>query len=264
MSRRPKGRSAVMAEHAPAEVVADTPLRALQRKLEYFPTPPWATRAGAELVKALDPDAQWAWDPCCGQGHMAYALGDHFARVLATDIHAHGPSPGGWDGRHGEPVDFLSPAADAYDEADWVFANPPFSLAAEFVAAGLRRARRGVAILCRLAWWDTHGRYSLFFDPARGCDVKAAFFERVAMQLGEWDPEGGTATAYAWFLFFQPEARPAWLDQAQVLIRAGAPPGIGSGPIDFGFGPGTKARLTRPMDARLFGRRGATPLFGEE
>jgi hypothetical protein len=253
---RPSGRTAVMAEHAPAEVEADSPLRRLQRQLQYFPTPPWAARAGGELITDLDPGDWWAWEPACGEGHMAQGLGDYFPKVHATDIHDHG-----WAGRHGEPLDFLSAGADAFDQADWIITNPPFSLGADFVETGLRRARRGVAILCRLGWFDTEGRYPLFFGPRSRCDIKATFFERPGMQLGSWDPKLSTATAYAWFIWFKPWARPEWLRQLQIAADREAPGGFGVGPLDLGIPPGTKARLTRPDDARRFGVKSETPLF---
>jgi hypothetical protein len=50
-------------------------------ELDYFPTPPWAARAGAELIKRLDPAARSCWEPACGQGHMAHGLADYFAEV---------------------------------------------------------------------------------------------------------------------------------------------------------------------------------------
>jgi hypothetical protein len=255
MSRRPSGRTAVMAEHAPAEVEADSPLRQFQRQLQYFPTPPWAARAGGELITALDPGMWSAWEPACGGGHMVHGLSDYFAGVRATDIADHGS---GLDGRS---LDFLSAEAEALEPVDWIITNPPFSLGARFVETGLRRARRGVAMLCRLGWFETQDRYPLFFGPKTRCDIKAPFFERVPMQLGGWDPNGSTATAYAWFIWFKPWARPEWLHQLQLAADREAPGGVGVGPLDLGIPPGTKTRLTRPDDARRFGVLGDAPLF---
>lgn len=39
--------------------------------LDFFPTPPWATRAGVEIIRAIDPEARDVCDPACGEGHMA-------------------------------------------------------------------------------------------------------------------------------------------------------------------------------------------------
>ncbi len=250
-----------MATHAPDVVETDDPRTAMWRRLNYFPTPPWAARAGGELITALDPEARSAWEPACGQGHMAYGLSDYFAEVMASDIvdHATGTVSGAlkWPDCL---VDFLDAESPFENRYDWIVTNPPFSAAQQFVELGLKRARRGVAMLCRTAWWDTEGRFDLFFGQP-GCDVKAAFFDRVPMSLGGWDPGGSTATAYAWFIWFKDAARPAWLTQAKAAIRGGGPSGFGLGPIDIGIPPGTNRRLSLPVDAALFGRRATAPLF---
>lgn len=252
--RRAGGSSAVMADRARGEVAADTAAEAIFRRIEYFPTPPWAARAGGELIAALDPwsgpgDARapgWrAWEPACGGGHMAHGLAPYFASVHATDVFDHA-----WPGRHGEPLDFLSPEADRLAEhlaVDWIVTNPPFGAAAEFVAAGLRRARRGVAILARSVLLEGASRFSMFHGPETRLSAFAPFSERVPMALGRWDPAASTATAYAWFVWLKP----------------GVGPGPGAlRPEIWPIGPGTRARLTRPDDARLFGAARPAPLFG--
>lgn len=256
--RKPKGAGAVMADHAPSEVEADTPQMRLYRALNYFPTPPWAGRAGAELIQRLDPGCWMAWEPACGEGHLASALGAAFAGVYATDIHPHG-----WAGQH-ELVDFLDPTADAFPFADWIVTNPPFAHAEAFVRLGLTRARRGVAVLCRSGWMDSHGRET-FFYPRRpagldaligefpGLAVEGVFFERVPMHLGRWEPSGSSATPYSWFVFLKPEIVPPYLRAAREALGAAS--------LTVPFPVGTKARLTHPDDARLWGAKAAAPLF---
>lgn len=244
---RPKGAGAVMAAHAPAVVEADDTQTALYRALQFFPTPPWAARAGGELIQRLDPGPWTCWEPACGRGHMAHGLTDYFPEgVGASDIHDHG---------YGAVIDFLDPALESWPASfapDFVVSNPPFDQAAAFVARGLARARRGVAMLCRLAWFESAGRYDLFFGD-QPLAVFAPFFERVPMTLGVWDPKASTATAYAWFVWFTPDATPAWLN----ALRASGAASCVTVPI----GPGTKARLTRASDARLFGKAQPAPLF---
>lgn len=249
-----RGHTAVMAQHAPNEVKGDTPLRRLQRKLQYFPTPPWAARAGAELVTRLDPGRWACWEPACGEGHMVHGLKDYFPAVIRTDIHDHG-----WDGLD-RIQDFLAVERGVQTEADWVFTNPPFGQAADFVRLGLQRARRGVAILIRTGWKDTGGRWDLFSGAMR-CDVQATFFDRVAMELGGWNPKGSTATSYTWFIWFTDEARPAWLNEIRRSMGEHAPPGYAASAISYDIAPGTKERLTKADDARLFGRCGEAPLL---
>jgi DUF3102 family protein len=108
---------------------------------DFFPTPPWATRALIERVfRQLGWErrckGQKAWEPACGHGHMAEVLREYFLEVTATDIE---------DYRYGDHVvDFLN--ADAYGVVDWVITNPPFNDSAEFVLKALRIA--GTALRC--------------------------------------------------------------------------------------------------------------------
>lgn len=245
---KPAGAGAVMADKAPGEVWGDSPTAALYRKLEYFPTPPWAARAGGELIAKVDPGRWTCWEPACGEGHMAHGLADYFDYVRASDIHAHG-----WAGQNGPPLDFLSDAAEGLEPVDWIVTNPPYGLAADFVRTGLKRARRGVAVLARLAWFSSAGRYDLFFGDTP-LDTWAPFFERPAMLLGRWVPDASTATDAAWFVFTQKAAK--WQGQ----FRRTRPWDLGTMPI----APGTRARLTKPDDARLFGWKGPAPLFGDD
>lgn len=225
---RPEGAGAVMASRANGEVETDDALQALYRKLEYFPTPPWAARAGAELIRFVDPEARTVREPACGEGHMAAALGEYFETVHSSDIHPFG---------YGDVADFLDEAEDG-PEADWIATNPPFPTAAQFLRLGLRRARRGVALLLRLQFLEGVGRHRLLHG-AEPLTVAGVFAERVPMTLGRWDPEASTATGYAWFLFMK---------------------GASPRPL-IGIPPGTKARLTRPDDARRFGWRSEAGLL---
>lgn len=231
--------SAVMEQRAPADVEGDDDKRALYRKLEFFPTPPWAARAGAELIQAIDGEARTVLEPACGQLHIAVPAQDYFEQVWASDIHYYGCGQ--------EVMDFLAPGqVEAFfghpdDYPDWIMSNPPFPKAAEFVTRGLEIARRGVAMLCRVAFLESVGRFPLHFQSRYPLYAMAPFTERVPMQLGSWDPQGSTATAYAWFIYRK---------FAQLAA-----------PIIMPIPPGTKARLTKTTDAVRFGACGTSPLF---
>lgn len=222
---------AVMQQRAPDEVEADTPEQKLYRALNFFPTPPWGSRAGAEIIKRLDPLARSAWEPACGQGHMAEPLKEYFLSVYASDIHEFGA---------GYYVhDFLGHPLKA--RADWVITNPPFKRAQDFLHRGLEVAHRGVALLARLSWLEGEGRYWDLYDEANPNRMTALcpFIERCSMQLGSWEPELSSATSYAWFIFMK-----------------GATP---LPPIPIR--PGTKARLSRVEDIRRFATMASAPLF---
>lgn len=247
---RATGSTSVMAASAGRSVEGDDPQTKLWRQLEFFPTPPWAARAGAELIKALDPAADYGWDPCCGQGHMVHGLKDYFPAVHRTDIHDYG-----WDGLN-RIQDFCAPEPGIKTKVDWVIANPPFSLATKFVSRGLERASGGVAILQRSTWFGSAARYPVFFRKDGVGVIEAKFFERPGMVLGRWDPKVKTATDYSWFLFVKRGgpltlARKLGLDPAR----------FGAGPLTVGIPPGTRERLTQADDAPLFGAKPAAPLL---
>lgn len=242
IARKVGGGGAAGVARARGPVEGDSPRQAFHRAIDYFPTPPFAARAGGELINRLDPGPWWVWEPACGEGHMAGPLAAYFPRVFATDLVDHG-----WPGQMGGPLDFLSPEANRF-EADWIVTNPPNAHTEAFVRLGLQRARRGVAILTRLTFLDTLGRFDLFHGEDVSLSWLAPFAERVPIELGGWDPAGSTATPAAWFLFMRPGAL------AQSRVPRWAMGGLTVFPGQM-IPPGTKARLTHPDDARLYGRK---------
>lgn len=228
-----KGGTAVMENRHVGPLEGDSELVAIQRCLDYFPTPLWAARAGAELVMGLDPSCKVIREPACGELHMATALGE-YAEVWPSDVYPHSPNV--------PLIDWLDDDAwPAEPDCDWVMTNPPFGIAEEFVTRGLKRARRGVALLVRMAFLETQGRYDLMMGTETGVPLTLAaiFCDRVGMTLGRWIPGQGSATAYAWLFWMKDTDRlpPVWI------------------------APGTKARLTKPNDARDFGWKERMPLF---
>jgi hypothetical protein len=194
--------------------------------LDFFPTPPWATRALIERVlPALgiapgDLARQTAWEMGCGEGHMAEVPGEYFGCVIATDLHDYG---------YGEaPVDFLDETTKR--DADWGITNPPFEdKAIKFVLRALKLARVGVSMFVRLQWLETIERYEQIFRDHPPTLV-AFFVERVNLCKGRWEPEGTTATAYCWLVWLRGESP--------------RPP--------FWIPPGCREHLTRADDAARF------------
>lgn len=221
----PVGRGAVMASRVATET----------GDLDYFPTPPWAARAGGELIRAIDPGDWTAWEPACGEGHLVHGLRDYFATVHASDVFDYG---------FGEVVDFLAPDRPPRGPQgpDWIVTNPPFKLGEAFVRRAYAEARRGVAMLLRLQFIEGGRRHALF---AQDCPltILAPFSERVPMVKGRWDPDASSATAYAWFIF-----------------RKGAAPGPAAVHL---IPPGSKDRLSRPGDLIRFGMAETSALFGD-
>lgn len=252
-SNKPRGGLAVMADTMTAKQIEaeQDPVRRLHLKLSYFPTPPWATRA---LLEHVIPDASGtAWEPACGSGHMAKVLRERFGAVHSSDVHDYGGEQlmkvGSFVGAG------LDVVASPSSGVDWIITNPPFPHALEFVERGLREAREGVAVLVRMAWLEGGDRYERLFRDTPPAIV-APFVERVPMQVGSWDPDGTTMTAYAWFVWKRhPVARyddphdSKWAADTRM----------------FWIPPGCRDRLTKPDDvARFAGGGDGGGMFDEK
>lgn len=192
--------------------------------LDFFPTPPWATRAVLrEIAKEeLNLREMVALDPACGEGDMVRPLAEAFGKVEAADIHHYGKDfpP------EAQVVDFLDTGllAPKGSKVDWIFANPPFNKADDFVWQALGRARIGVAFLVRSNFAAGASRYRSIYS-GRPPSFELVMCERVVMAKGRlrdpkvkyraWDAENSrwvaktpsTATDYSWFVWFQ-DGRP--------------------------------------------------------
>ncbi|MGK7753758.1 hypothetical protein [Roseovarius sp. C03] len=219
----------------------DKPL-ALNRRVtppgdrDYFPTPPWATRALCEKLKARG----WikrrhvAWEPACGEGYMSRPLGEYFGTVHATDL---------VDCRDTYPDqaavrDFLLdwPGLDPEISADWIVTNPPFNRASDFVELALRRSRVGVAMFLKQQFLEGIGRYRDLFSR-HWPRLILQFSERVPLVTGTVDPDARTNQSYLWIVWIRRDAAPA------LGLDAAAPP-------EFGWIAPARARLERPSDYR--------------
>ena len=163
--------------------------------LDDFPTPPWATRALCEFLAdgpPCDPlDLRTCREPAANRGHMVTPLREFFLSVEAADVHDYGA---------GFPVrDFLFGLPP--EPVDWTITNPPFRLAEQFIERGLESSQQGVAMLVRSAFLEGVGRHERLFSKTPP-DYVLQFAERVVMHKGRLAPEGSTATAYAWLVWF--------------------------------------------------------------
>lgn len=168
--------------------------------LDYFPTPPWATRALCEYLIRKD---YWlgddsVWEPACGSGHMASPLAEYFKSVFASDIMKYE-----WEavtGSQSQVCDFLIPGVCDVNNVDWVCTNPPFRLAEEFIHRASQVAKKGFAMLVRSAFLEGKGRYEHLFSINPPSYI-LQFVERVPMQKGSLNKELSTATSYAWLVW---------------------------------------------------------------
>lgn len=159
--------------------------------LDFFPTPPWATRALCEYLRQIDPllSTKRVWEPACGEGHMLRPLAEYFELVYGSDIAPYG---------FGAVRDFLFPGDEP--EFDWIVTNPPFRLGEQFVHTMIDRAREGAAVLVRTSFLEGIGRYSELFSKRKPSAI-LQFTERVPMLKGRLDPDSSTATSYCWIVW---------------------------------------------------------------
>jgi hypothetical protein len=199
--------------------------------LDFFPTPPWATRALMETLSARGYvyHRSTVWEPACGEGHMAEVLREYFATVDASDIHDYG--------RGYRVGDFCGTLlrSETASQPDWIITNPPYNAAAEFLVRALEEAWAGVALLLRISWLEGAERYHTIFTRHPPTTV-AVFAGRVSMVKGCWDPDASRPTSYAWFIW----------DKTASVGR----------PELTWIRPEAQAELTKPHDVR-FARRGA-------
>jgi hypothetical protein len=204
--------------------------------LDDFPTPPFATRALIRFLVELGYplNRQKAWEPCCNRGFMVAPMREIFASVRASDVMRYSDYvledvP--------ELIDFATTGMTEPD-VDWVFGNPPFRLAEEFIHVARRVSRVGCAMLVRGAFTEGTGRYERLFGP-RPPDYELKFSERVVMlkgrliRAGAPDPfnptepgkPASTATSYVWLVFLRDgdgDTRARWIAPCRSrLERAG-------------------------------------------
>lgn len=185
--------------------------------LDYFPTPPWATRALCEWLIRQGHDLHGVcWEPACGEMFMVRALAEYFNEVIASDVADYPPlaalGRNAWRVSGPSVADFLL-TGRVEAPVDWIITNPPFNLAAEFVETALTKARSGVAMLVRTAFLESEGRGLGLFTHSPPSDV-IVFMERVVMlkgrlvRAGSFDPfalepgkKASSATSFSWLVW---------------------------------------------------------------
>lgn len=154
--------------------------------LDYFPTPPWATRA--LLTHVLPGISGSCLEPACGEGHMSKVLQEYGLQVVSSDIHSYG---------YGEVSDFLKYDGPSYD---WIITNPPYILAEEFIEKSLEYSLEGCAFLVRSAFIESIGRWERLYSK-NPPTLMAQFAERVGMIKGAVAAKTSTTTPFCWLIW---------------------------------------------------------------
>lgn len=179
-------------------------------QLDYYPTPPAATRALLDAESFEGP----IWEPACGEGHMSDVLMAGGHEVISTDI-----SDYGYQNMDGV-MDFL----DAPDDliVPNLITNPPFSVVVGhkevkdketgeitqkpikkgcevFVEQALKHTTGKVAILQKLAFLEGKERKKMFEStPFKACHV---FSRRLTMYREGEKMKNSGMIAFAWFVW---------------------------------------------------------------
>lgn len=158
---------------------------------DYYPTPPWATRA---LLEHQEMDMTTIWEPAAGAGDMMKV----FYEVSPTRVSGSDINP-----RHRdiERLDFLSPLENCNGpQADWIVTNPPFTLLDDFIRTAHQLTSYGTAFFCRLQALEGQARGEFFgiCPPA----LVLVFSERVqGIAPQGFDLTKSSMTAYCWMVW---------------------------------------------------------------
>lgn len=154
---------------------------------DYYATEPKATEWLLKLERFEGP----ILEPSCGEGHISKILIDEGYQVVSRDLIDRG---------YGSVADFLSK-----DNTEWngdIVTNPPYKYAQEFVEKALEIIPEGhkVAMFLKLQFLEGKHRRMLFESMPPKCVWVSSSRLKCAMN-GDFDSVGGSATAYAWFVW---------------------------------------------------------------
>jgi hypothetical protein len=175
--------------------------RLAQRGNDVYETPHVATEALLKVERLPG----HIWESACGYGSIVRVLRDAGHIVTATDLVDYGcfdSTP---------RIDFLM-ERQAPDGVEAIVTNPPFKLAAEFVAHGLELVPL-VVVLLRLAFLESTKRGALL-DGGQLARVHVFRNRLPMMHRDGWDgPRSSSQTAFAWFVFERGYRGPTILDR---------------------------------------------------
>lgn len=154
---------------------------------DYYATEPNATK----WLLRIETFNRIILEPACGEGHISKELIRGGYDVVSRDL---------VDRRFGEVADFLSE-----DNRQWDFdiiTNPPYRYAQQFVEKALSIIPEGnkVAMFLKLTFLEGKARRELF-RTAPPIRIWVSSRRLKCAMNGDFDGIGGSATAYAWFVW---------------------------------------------------------------
>jgi len=155
-----------------------------REKNDFYATPEHATQSLLDMVN-FDGDI---WEPACGDGAISKVLTKNNFDVHSSDLVDRG---------YGESsLDFL----ESDIVADNIITNPPYKLAKQFAEHGLNQTNGKVALLLKLNFLESSGRYEMFKNtPLKHVLV---FSKRLTFYEPNSDKKGKSGVlAYAWYVW---------------------------------------------------------------
>jgi hypothetical protein len=192
-----------------------------ERRLDCYETPVCAV----EALLCVENIPHFVWEPACGPGAIVKVLRARGHEVFATDKFDYG-----WDYREvfaSDKFDFSRDyrIADFFVAQEWtgrypgdpnkpaIVTNPPYQLAAQFVRHAIELKCPYIAMLLRLAFYESERRGDILDDrpPAR----IHTFKRRLPMmhRAGWTGPRASSAIAFAWFVWDQNYHGPTIIDR---------------------------------------------------
>jgi DNA polymerase len=158
------------------------------RGRDLYETPPEATRA----LLRVEQIPHGVWEPAAGRGAIVRLLRDAGHAVIASDIQD-----------YDFPLHFVRnflTTTEVPAGTEIILTNPPYQLAAEFVAHALQLCPR-VVMLCRLAFFESERR-SAILDRGQLARIHV-FSDRLPMMHRDgWAGRKATnSIAFAWFVW---------------------------------------------------------------
>ena len=167
----------------PGRVLAGSKKTKKERKSDFYPTPPWATRGLLEMV-AFQGNIL---EPACGKGHICKVLLEDYDDVTSYDKHDRG---------YGDIKDFFTETRKFRN----IVTNFPFDGIEKFLVKSKSVAVSQIAVFAKLVLLESQERYSFFQDRTFPLAQVLVFCERVTLAL-DGELESGGTIAYAWFLW---------------------------------------------------------------
>ena len=182
---------------------------------DHYATAPWVTYALMKTDGHNIPNT--IWEPACGNGWMVKELEKHDRNVIATDLYSYDFN------RCVTGIDFLQTEKQEGEPTTAIITNPPYAknLAEAFIRHAVQVHQKPyVAVICRLAFMESQGRYKMFTEipPSRVFVLSTRFSADEKRFLTE--PEAGGMIPYAWYVWDKKHVGPTelkWIDGKEMF-----------------------------------------------